>query len=666
MTFLQPYLLWMLPLVAVPVIIHLLNRMRYRSVAWAAMEFLFAATRQSTRQARLRHWLILLCRTLAVLAIILTLARPLVGGWLGWAFSGAPDTVVLLLDRSASMEQQVPELATTKRALAVQRLVEAATQLAGASRLVLIESGTRLPQEISTPAALTEVSLTAATDAAADIPGLLETAVDYVSANQCGQTEFWLASDWQASNWAGDGQRWSALMDRIRAVPQAIRVRLLGLTQPPGDNLGVTIPALARQKSGDAAVLDLTVEISHNRPDKMTFPLTLMVDGHRSVVEVKLEGPQMRLQQRVSLGEKSAGGHGWVELPPDTNPRDNRAYFAYNAETHLRAVVVSDDPRMARLLQVATVPAPSQMNQSADVVTPAELAGVKWEEVALVVESGNIEWLDVTPFGEAGGVVVVFPGSDQFESAGEDAPFRVTTWQDNDGPLANTQDGLELPVGDLRVMRRQVPTVDGTVLASFADGKPFLVRRPRGKGAVYDCATLPAREWSNLAEGTVLVPMLQRMMQEGGRRLGQVQEVFCGEEVAGAARDMWERLDEPGVGASRLGGTVPLLAGVYRVGGKIIPVNRPATEDEPDMLDEAKVRALFGAVPVRLLEEKTERGGRLQSEVWRLVLIWALLFLVGEGLLTMAVAASGGHGSSPPRSPPAATKSEPVPVEVGR
>ena len=62
MTFLQPWMLWGLPLVAVPVVIHLLNRLRHRPRLWAAMSFLLAASKQSRRQAKLRHWLVLACR----------------------------------------------------------------------------------------------------------------------------------------------------------------------------------------------------------------------------------------------------------------------------------------------------------------------------------------------------------------------------------------------------------------------------------------------------------------------------------------------------------------------------------------------------------------------------------------------------------------------------
>ena len=43
MTFLQPWMLVALPLVALPLIIHLINQRRFQTVRWAAMQFLLAA-----------------------------------------------------------------------------------------------------------------------------------------------------------------------------------------------------------------------------------------------------------------------------------------------------------------------------------------------------------------------------------------------------------------------------------------------------------------------------------------------------------------------------------------------------------------------------------------------------------------------------------------------
>src|SRR5690242_2119113 len=122
MTFLQPFVLWGLPLILVPVIIHLLNRMRHRPQPWAAMRFLVSANRSSVSNARLRQWLVLLLRVLAVLMLILFLARPLAGGWLGWALSPAPDAVLILLDRSASMETALPGGGLSRREQALRAL----------------------------------------------------------------------------------------------------------------------------------------------------------------------------------------------------------------------------------------------------------------------------------------------------------------------------------------------------------------------------------------------------------------------------------------------------------------------------------------------------------------------------------------------------------------
>src|SRR3954471_11665824 len=108
MAHLQPWMLWVLPAVLLPIIIHLLNRLRYRTVHWAAMLFLLKANRAATRRAKIRQYVLLALRCLVLLFLIWAMARPLIGGWLGSAAGGgAPEAVLLLLDRSASMEAHI-------------------------------------------------------------------------------------------------------------------------------------------------------------------------------------------------------------------------------------------------------------------------------------------------------------------------------------------------------------------------------------------------------------------------------------------------------------------------------------------------------------------------------------------------------------------------------
>ena len=105
MSFLQPLLLAGLPLALLPLIIHLINRHRHRTVKWAAMLFLLDARKMNKGMARLREILILAMRVLAVAMLIVAASRPLSGGILALT-GGKADTVIVLLDRSASMEQQ--------------------------------------------------------------------------------------------------------------------------------------------------------------------------------------------------------------------------------------------------------------------------------------------------------------------------------------------------------------------------------------------------------------------------------------------------------------------------------------------------------------------------------------------------------------------------------
>src|SRR5919109_1613598 len=59
---------------SVPIIIHLLNRKRFRIITWAAMRFLLAAQRKNTRRMRLEQLLLLAVRTLLLLLLVLAMA----------------------------------------------------------------------------------------------------------------------------------------------------------------------------------------------------------------------------------------------------------------------------------------------------------------------------------------------------------------------------------------------------------------------------------------------------------------------------------------------------------------------------------------------------------------------------------------------------------------
>jgi hypothetical protein len=77
MGFLAPYLLWGTLAAAIPVILHLFFRSRYRTVPWAAMKFLLTSVEQTSRRLRFQELLLLMLRILVLAVIALALARPI-------------------------------------------------------------------------------------------------------------------------------------------------------------------------------------------------------------------------------------------------------------------------------------------------------------------------------------------------------------------------------------------------------------------------------------------------------------------------------------------------------------------------------------------------------------------------------------------------------------
>ena len=101
MSFLSPIFLLGLPLLAIPVGIHLLNRRQQKVLNWGAMRFLMKASTRRRRLWRFSDLLLLLLRVLAFLFIIGALARPLLPvTWLGHS---GPRAVVLIIDPSLSL-----------------------------------------------------------------------------------------------------------------------------------------------------------------------------------------------------------------------------------------------------------------------------------------------------------------------------------------------------------------------------------------------------------------------------------------------------------------------------------------------------------------------------------------------------------------------------------
>src|SRR3982750_3646345 len=104
MAFLTPFFLAGLAAIAVPLLVHLIQRERKRIVEFPSLMFVRRIPYQSVRRRRIRHWALLLLRAAAIALIVFAFARPFVHqGAVAAAAIGGAREIVVLLDNSASM-----------------------------------------------------------------------------------------------------------------------------------------------------------------------------------------------------------------------------------------------------------------------------------------------------------------------------------------------------------------------------------------------------------------------------------------------------------------------------------------------------------------------------------------------------------------------------------
>lgn len=648
MSFLQPILLAALPLVALPILIHLINQRRYQTTRWAAMMFLLAANRMSRGYARLRQWLILLFRMLAIAGLIFAVSRPLASGWLGLAGGGRADTTIILLDRSPSMQQQGAGTVASKLDTGRQQLVQSLRTL-GSSRWVLIESAGSVPRELESLDALLELPCTGPTGAEADVPAMLQTARDYIHANRTGRTEIWICSDLRENDWRADSGRWQTLRDSFLELPQGVRFHLLAYPETAPGNAAVRVTDVRRRQTGPSAELLVSLQLSRegDAEDKATIPVQFEIEQARSETTVEMAGPQFRLKDyRIVVESNRKRGWGRVSIPADANPADNDFYFVFDELPPRKTILVTDDPQAVWPLELAAAISPDHAWESAAEVVPIDqLKTVPWEQISLVLwqaplPQGEVARL-IQAFVERGGQAVFLParapGSGElfgvrwqsWVESGEGTP--VETWRGDQDLLAHTLSGDALPVGELQIRRYCKLSGEFTPLAALRGGEPLLVRVTTDQGGAYFWTTTPASADSSLAtSGVVFYVAVQRALAGGAAVLGNTRHLVAGRPPVGIT-EPWVRL----AGGQALSTDYADHQGVYAAGERWLAVNRAGGEDQAPVLADPRVAGLFQGLDFARVDDRAGSVRSLIQEIWRLFLAAMMVAMVVEAGLCL-------------------------------
>lgn len=245
-SFASPWLLWGLGLAAAPIIIHLLNKRKYKETTWAAMKFLLEAVRKNARRVRIEQLALLAVRTLILVLLVSALAQPLVEQLGAFFQASQPAHKIIVLDASLSMGVQVGENSLFDRVKDVAREIVEAGRQGDVFNVVRISN---LPPTVivQTPAYQTanvieEIEQLQLPHGRGNLADALEKVDELLkAAPDVPQKEIYLISDFQRATWLADSTDEAArVKGLLKKFEDAGHLVLVDVGQSILDNVGVT------------------------------------------------------------------------------------------------------------------------------------------------------------------------------------------------------------------------------------------------------------------------------------------------------------------------------------------------------------------------------------------------------------------------------------------
>ena len=566
--FLNPLFLWALPLAAIPIVIHLLNRRRFKKVPWAAMEYLLAAMKRNRKRLRMEQWVVLLLRTLAVLFLVALVTRPQIGGS---SLLGTRTHHVVVLDDSASMTQRSGSTNLFERGQdRVRTLAEDLAQRRGGDLFSIVrtsrpEQPDMWAQRVGPELGRRVGGMTkewSVTDAAADLGEVMRLAIQRgATQKDAARTEYYLVSDQRARDWTTEDEKplaaWLAALGALRGDQEHLTVLPVGGQQP---NLAVTDVRLADRMAIAGLATALVVEVQNFGLDQtLATNVAVEVDGQS---RVSLDVPQLAPGERAVLPLAHTfhgGGYHRVEAQLEASehyPLDDRRAFALEVAERSRVLVVDGEPDQDEG-EAFYVQAAMEMVESGiepQVVTEQGLAEARLADFDLVwlcnVQSPAPAVAQaLEQYVAAGGGLAIACGSlvdaaryDELwwrdgkgclplpltEVAGDpDRPERAVLVDKAHGICGDLAEVLDLVITNAVLVKRWLGVrEDGHPGAAIvarihdAEGPPLLVTRGFGDlgGEVVLLTVSADKFWSNLPSTDLFVPLVNQIHHFAARR----------------------------------------------------------------------------------------------------------------------------------------------------
>ncbi|MFM7057001.1 MAG: BatA domain-containing protein [Planctomycetota bacterium] len=341
-------------LVILPILIHILSRLRYRRVRFAAMEFLLESEELNRRRILLEQLLQLFLRILAILLITLLIARLLLDPGRLLMLRGASRHHVVLLDDTLSLRERDGESTLFQRSLATLEtmLVEGVRQSGSARVTILPLSDPRRPiisDRVLDSAFVQELiprlrNQPCTFRSASPVPAL-NAARDLLSADASADPHVHILTDFRAVDWSDRPEVTAAFasLKAARAQVDLIQVSR-GDAHPNIAIAGITTESLA---AAQGVPWRVTLQVrNHSNSKAAGLRAAVLING--TPVPSKILIPDIEPAGQVEVSHDLAfdtEGRQQVEvrLDDDNLREDNRRVFAVEVAERRSVLILDDD-----------------------------------------------------------------------------------------------------------------------------------------------------------------------------------------------------------------------------------------------------------------------------------------------------------------------------------
>jgi hypothetical protein len=376
MSFVFPTLLTIgLPLIAVPILIHLINLRRQQRIRWAAMQFLLESQRRNRRWILLKQLLLLAMRMGVIAVLVLMLAHLVMRNeWLSLLGRGTTHHLVLLDDSYSMSDRWNETTALNEGKRAVQGIVDQASQQSDTQLVTLLRfsEAARLSagaqpkifaEQINDNFRSKLESLLAGWDTSqTDV-----TAADALKAiprlplSDSDQTLIvYLVSDFRARQFTSATEVRKLLAD-MKEKEKVSQIHLVKCVREARPNLAIKSlePISGVRAAGVEMWMNVTVVNYGDAPARgITVQLEQDGDALPALVLDDIP-PRDEVSHKFRVQFAGIGAH-WLSatLPADAVSVDNRRYFACDLPAALPVLIVdgSPDGRGGRQLSLALAP----------------------------------------------------------------------------------------------------------------------------------------------------------------------------------------------------------------------------------------------------------------------------------------------------------------------